>query len=299
MRHPLEPQPSPPPAGTDLAAIPGGSPLQTARRGAIIAIGGAEEKVRRRAVLRRVAEACGGADARLVIIPTASQLPEMGARYLRVFRDLGLRAVQLLPIESRADCRREDWLALLAEATGVFMTGGNQLRLSTTIGGTPVSDLLRRRNRQGLVVAGTSAGAAILSEHMIAFGDDGATPRADMVRLAPGLGLIPQVVVDQHFRQRDRLGRLITAVTYNPALIGIGLDEDTAAVIGPDDVLEVVGSGAITVIDPAGLGFSSIDSAKRQDPVCVLNLRLHVLTHGGRFDLRSREPAIPIEAAQP
>ncbi len=147
---------------------------------------------------------------------------------------------------------------MLDQVEGVFLAGGNQLRLSTTIGGTEVAQALRRRNREGMHVAGTSAGAAFLCEHMIAFGKEGASPRAKIVTLAPGLGLTNRVIIDQHFRQRDRLGRLLTALAYNPFAIGIGLDENTAAFIGPDDCLEVVGGGALTIVDPSGLEFSSM-----------------------------------------
>ena len=145
-----------------------------------------------------------------------------------------------------------------SSATGIFFTGGNQLRISTILGGTPAAKLIRARNARGVHVAGTSAGASILSEHMIAFGKEGSSPRAGSVRLAPGLGLTNRFIIDQHFRQRDRLGRLLAALAYNPFAIGIGLDEDTAAFIGPDDTLEVEGSGAITVVDAGGLTFSSM-----------------------------------------
>ena len=259
-------------------------------RGTIIPIGGAEEKLRDAAILSRFVQLCGGEDARLAIIPTASSLKETPRKYERVFGELGVRRVRSLPFESRSDCENRDWLDKLERADGVFMTGGNQLRLSTTIGGTPVADLLRDRNAgDGLVVAGTSAGASIMSEHMIAFGDEGSTPRCDMVTLAPGLGLTRLAIIDQHFRQRDRLGRLLTALAYNPRPIGIGLDEDTAAFIGPDDTLEVVGSGAITVVDPSEMEYSSMDSSHEHDPVCVIGARLHVLTAGAEYNIRTRK----------
>ncbi len=262
-------------------------------RGLIVPIGGAEEKIRDPAILRRFAERCGGPAARVAIIPTASMLPETGWTYQGIFRSLGVAAAHVLPLESRADCRAPEALAVLGDVDGVFLTGGNQLKLSTTLGGTPVAERLIAGNRGGMHVAGTSAGAAFLSEHMIAFGDEGATPRADSVRLAPGLGLTRLAIIDQHFRQRDRLGRLLTALAYNPHSIGIGLDEDTAAFVGPDDTLEVVGSGAITVIDPSDISYSSMDSAKRHDPVCVLDVRLHVLIAGARYDLRARRATPP------
>lgn len=261
-------------------------------RGFIIPIGGAEEKLRDPAILRRVVEVFGGAQARIAIIPTASQLKETGPRYRDLFLELGAHKAEILPFAEREDGSRMDWLRVIEDSTGVFMTGGNQLRLSTTLGGTPAAELLRTANLEGLHIAGTSAGAAILSEHMIAYGDEGATPRADMVTLAPGLGFTRELVVDQHFRQRDRLGRLLTALAFNPRLTGIGLDEDTAAFLGPDDVLEVAGSGAITVVDASELSFSSMDSAARREPVCIVGARLHVLIEGATYDL-GRRTALP------
>ncbi len=263
-------------------------------RGHVIPIGGAEERLRDPEILQRFADLCGGREARIAIIPTASQLADTGQGYERVFRDLGVGAARSLPLETREDCDDPRWLRRLERAEGVFLTGGNQLRLSTTIGGTRVAEILRRRNAEnGLHVAGTSAGAAFLSEHMIAFGDEGSTPHADMVTLAPGLGLTKTAVIDQHFRERDRLGRLLTALAYNPRPIGVGLDEDTAAFIGPDDRLEVQGSGAITVVDPSDLQYSSMDSAQQSEAVCMLNIRMHILIEGAAFDIRTREATAP------
>lgn len=262
-------------------------------RGFIIPIGGAEEKLRDPGILRRFVALCGGSGAKIAVIPTASQLEETGPKYRSIFLELGAEKVSVLPFTERADGSRGDWLEELQAAQGVFMTGGNQLRLSTTLGGTPVSDLLREGNARGQHVAGTSAGAAFLSEHMIAFGDEGATPRSDMVTLAPGLGLTKMMVVDQHFRQRDRLGRLLTALAYNPRPIGVGLDEDTAAFLGPDDILEVAGSGALTVVDPSEISFSSMDSARRSEPVCLLDVRLHILIEGATYNIHTRRPTAP------
>ncbi|MDP6108059.1 MAG: cyanophycinase, partial [Candidatus Brocadiia bacterium] len=244
-------------------------------RGYIVPIGGAEDKVRDAAILRRFASICGGSEARIIVIPTASQLLETADQYLDIFGSFGVADVFSLDFEARADCKRPDWLERLRSATGVFITGGNQLRLSTTIGGTEVADFIREANRnEGLHVAGTSAGASVMAEHMIAYGDEGATPRSDMVTLVPGLGLTHSIIVDQHFRQRDRLGRLLTSLAYNPRPIGIGLDEDTAAFISPERVMEVVGSGAITIVDAAEMEYSTMDSTRRHEPVCLTNIRL-------------------------
>jgi cyanophycinase len=258
------------------------------QRGWIIPIGGAEEKEDAPQILSRFVELCGGDEADIVVIPSASQLRETGPRYVRLFRELGARAVESIDFDTRRDAEEPGRLARLREATGIFLTGGNQLRLTTLLGGTQVSRMIRTRNAEGVHVAGTSAGAAVLSEHMIAFGEEGGSPRAGSVRLAPGFGLTNRFIIDQHFRQRDRLGRLTTALAFNPFAIGIGLDEDTAAFIGPDNDLEVVGSGGVTVVDAHGLQFSSMDQVDEGQPLCVLGLQVHVLTAGANFNLHTR-----------
>lgn len=260
-------------------------------RGFIVPVGGAEEKMGDVAILRRFATLCGGPGSRIAIIPTASSQADTGARYEELFHTLGVKEAKSLPIASRADCEHREWLDVLDQVDGVFLTGGNQLRLSTMIGGTEVAKAVRRRNAEGMHVAGTSAGAAFLCEHMIAFGREGASPRAKIVTLAPGLGLTNRVIIDQHFRQRDRLGRLLTALAYNPFAIGIGLDENTAGFIGPDETLEVVGSGALTIVDASGLEFSSMAQVRKNDAVCLIGLRLHILDQGSTFNLHSRVAA--------
>ncbi len=257
-------------------------------RGFIIPIGGAEDKLRDPEILKRFVRICGGKRARLAIIPTASEMRDTGTRYAKVFEEIGVREVRVYPFANREDCEREDQLEELTESDGVFLTGGNQLRLSTTLGGTRAAQALRRMNADGVHIAGTSAGAGFLSEHMIAFGEEGLSPRADMVTLAPGLGLTNRVILDHHFTRRERLGRLMTALGYNPFAVGVGLDEDTAAFIGPDDTLEVAGSGALTIVDPSELEYSSMDSARESDPVCLVGLRVHILVDGWSFDLQSR-----------
>jgi len=258
-------------------------------RGFIIAIGGAEEKLHNPEILDRFVDICGGRSARITIIPTASELEDTGRNYEKLFRKLGIKHASVLQMLTREDCHSQDFLDYIEGSQGVFMTGGNQLRLSTTLGGTPVAQTIRRRNAAGMHVAGTSAGAAFMPEHMIAGGAEGSTPSPDMVTMAPGLGLTNSFIIDQHFRERDRLGRLLTALAYNPFAVGIGLDEDTAAFIKPGDCLEVVGSGGITIIDPTHLSYSSMDRARRGDPVSLIDVKLHILIAGGRFDIASRQ----------
>lgn len=261
-------------------------------RGHLLPIGGAEDH-EDRAILRRFVELAGGDDAVIVVVPVASRMKDTGSRYLEVFDDLGVADATSVMIRTREDAMNDRHTAPLRAATGIFLTGGDQLRLATVLGGTPVARTIRRANATGVHVAGTSAGAAIMPEHMIAGGDAGATPEADMVTLAPGFGLTNSVVIDQHFRQRDRLGRLLTAVSYNPFLIGLGIDEDTGVLLGPDDTFEVLGSGAVTVVDPSALSYSSMSSARAGEPVSLVDLRLHVLAAGARYDIAERRADIP------
>lgn len=262
-------------------------------RGYIIPIGGAEDKIADRVILRRFVELCGGTQASIAILPTASELGSTGSRYEEVFRDLGVASARELPYQTRQEADRADWMEFLLNATGVFMTGGNQLRLSTILGGTAVAQALRRRNALGVHIAGTSAGAAFLSEHMIAGGKGGSTPRGGQVTLAPGLGLTNRIIVDQHFRQRDRLGRVLAAVAYNPFAIGMGFDENTAGFIGSDNVMEIVGEGGITIIDSSQLLYSGMATAEPNQPVNLIGVRLHILTPGSRYDLESRVATPP------
>jgi cyanophycinase len=257
-------------------------------RGWIVPIGGAENKENDRRILERFVRVSGGEDADIVVIPTASRAHETGARYEEIFRDIGAARVTVMDFDTRRDCQEPGRLERIKEASGVFFTGGNQLRLTTLLGGTAVAKLIRVRNARGVTVGGTSAGASILSEHMIAAGDEGSSMIAGSVRLAPGLGLTNRFIIDQHFRQRDRLGRLLTALAYNPFAVGIGLDEDTAAFIAPDETVEVEGTGGATIVDGADVSYSSIDSVEEGQPVCMLGLRLHVLTAGATFNLHTR-----------
>ncbi len=257
-------------------------------RGWIVPIGGAENKENDRHILERFMRVSGGTGGNIVVIPTASRMHETGPRYERIFKDLGAAQVAVMDFDTRRDCQEAGRLRRIEDATGIFFTGGNQLRLTTLLGGTPVAKLIRARNAQGVTVGGTSAGASILSEHMIAFGDEGSSVISGSVRLAPGLGLTNRFIIDQHFRQRDRLGRLVTALAYNPFAIGIGLDEDTAAFIGPDETVEIEGSGGATIVDASEVSYSSISEVDEGQPVSVLGLRLHILVAGATFNLHTR-----------
>jgi len=257
--------------------------------GHVMIIGGAEDKVRERVILTRFIKLAGGPDARIAVISTASSLgPLAGEMYRRVFGELGAAEVHPIHAWTRAEANDKEAARTVADATGIFLTGGNQLRLSSTIGGTALAQQIVRRHREGTVIAGTSAGASAMSTHMVAFGASGATPKQRMVQMAAGLGILPGVIVDQHFEARNRLGRLLAIIASNPSLLGIGVDEDTAGVVGPDRVMEVIGRRSVTILDGAA---SETDAweVKAHKPVMISNVVLHSLPQGYRFDLERRE----------
>jgi cyanophycinase len=256
--------------------------------GTLFAIGGAEARMRRRSVLDAFVASAGGTQARIAVVSSASSLGvEVVEVYRGVFTSLGAGQVISLRPESRAEAHDPDLVEQLRTVSAVFLTGGNQLKLSSFITGTPFGEAIKEANERGTVVAGTSAGASILAEHMIAFGTGGATPKQRMSQLSAGLGLLRGVVIDQHFEQRNRYGRLLSLVAQSPSLLGLGVDEDTAAVIDDGSRLGVIGRGAVTVVDGQNL-VSNAFVAKRTSPLLVSGAVLHVLPAGSQFDLTTR-----------
>lgn len=255
--------------------------------GPIMAIGGAEDKLDDKIILSTFAQLAGGAQARIAIVPTASSIEMAGERYKAIFLAMGARSADVVFIESRDDANGDAPLELLEDATGIFLTGGNQMRLSVIVGGTEAARLVKARHSAGAIVAGTSAGASILSSHMVAFGASGDTPKQRMASMVAGFGLVPDLIIDQHFRQRDRIGRLLSLVASNPGLLGVGIDEDTAALIGPNGVMDVIGRSAVTIVDGTHM-YSDIFQVKGYGPITVSGAILHVLTAGRRFDIHQR-----------
>jgi cyanophycinase len=254
----------------------------------VIVIGGAEDKVRDRVILQRFVALAGGPRALIAVISTASSFGlEAAERYRSVFSDLGAKQVTPLHAATRSEANDEATAKAIRGASGVFLTGGNQLKLASIIGGTRVADAILSAFRDGAVVAGTSAGASAMSSHMVAFGASGTTPKQRMAQIAAGLGILPGVVVDQHFQQRNRLGRLLSLIAQNPSLLGLGVDEDTAGIVGPDHVMEVIGRGSVTVVDGSASETDAWD-VKGHRPVMISNVVLHSLPAGYRFDLIRR-----------
>lgn len=256
--------------------------------GPVLLIGGAEDKFREKVILSTFAGLTGGADGHVVVISTASSLGEVAtATYRDLFLGLGIGRVSGIHPEERGDADAPAAARLLADATGVFLTGGNQSRLTQVVGGTRLADAISNAHDRGVAVAGTSAGASALGAHMVAFGRPGPTPKHRMVHLAAGLGVVPGVVVDQHFEQRGRIGRLLALVAQSPSLLGIGIDEDTCAVVAPDQTLSVIGRGAVTIVDGSHVATDAY-RGKGHRPVMVSGAVLHSLPSGYRFDVRAR-----------
>lgn len=256
--------------------------------GPVMVIGGAEDKLKERVILSRFIELAGGADARIVVISTASSLGEVATDlYRELFEHIGCGDVTGLRPLSREEANDPAAEAAVREATGIFLSGGNQLRLASVVGGTKLGAALLDAHERGVVVAGTSAGASAVSTHMVAFGASGATPKHRMAQISAGLGLLKGVVVDQHFEQRTRLGRLLSVVSQSPSLVGLGLDEDTAAIIHADQTIEVIGKGAVTIVDGSQVTTDSFHT-KGHRPMMVSGVILHSLPAGYWFDLQSR-----------
>ena len=251
-------------------------------------IGGAEDKLRDKVILHRFVTLAGGPDARIVVISTASSLGDMATElYRHLFGDMGCDQVIGLRPMTRDEANDPESAAALENATAVFLTGGNQLRLSSVVGGTAIGAAILAAHDRGAVVAGTSAGASAVSTHMVAFGATGATPKHRMAQISAGLGLLKNVVVDQHFEQRTRLGRLLAVVAQSPSLIGLGLDEDTAALVFADQTLEVLGRGAVTIVDGSQVVTDAFNT-KGHRPMMVSGAILHSLPSGYGFDLTNR-----------
>jgi len=260
-------------------------------------IGGAEDKLGQRVILSRFVQLGGGDKAHIGVISTASSLGEAATElYRHIFTRLGAASVIGLRPETREEANDPGTIAALENITGIFMTGGNQLRLSSVIGGTKLGRAILEAHGRGVVVAGTSAGASAVATHMMAFGSSGATPKHRMAHVSVGLGLLVNVVVDQHFEQRTRLGRLLAVVAQSPSLIGLGLDEDTAAIVDANDILEVIGRGAVTIVDGSDV-ITDAFQATGHKPMMVSNARLHSLPSGYRFDLRARR-VLPLDAGK-
>ena len=267
-----------------------------ATKTAVLVIGGAEDKVHGREILQTFFARAGAGDAHIAIIPSASREPALsGSQYLQIFGEMGAKQVDILDIRERKQCEEQYVQACLEACTGVFLTGGDQLRLCAVLADTPAMETVRLRvQKSQLTLAGTSAGAAIMGHHMIAGGGSGESPNRALVELGTGLGILPEVIVDQHFQNRNRMARLISAIAAHPDRLGIGIDEDTCAMVEGDGLLQVMGKGTVTIVDPGEVSYTNYLQVGATDPLSLHNLRVHVLSYGDRYHLHQRTVLAPV-----
>lgn len=256
----------------------------------LVIIGGAEDKQGDCTILREFVRRSGGINARIVVMTVATELPrEVGEDYMRIFERLGVEDVRIVDTVEREDANTSTYLEAIEKATGVFFTGGNQARITSVLRETELDKLLHKRLAEGLVIGGTSAGAAMMPDMMIVEGDSETNPRIEIVEMEPGMAFLPGVVIDQHFAQRGRIGRLLSAVAQQPVNLGFGIDENTAIVV-TNNQIEVVGEGAITVLDVSGITHTNLGQILKDEDLALCGVKLHILPHGYRFDLASRQP---------
>jgi len=268
-------------------------------RGHMVIIGGAEDKSGDCAILREFIKLAGGRDSRLTVLSTASEDPRSGEVYRSLFVELGAAEVSVLAVRHRAEANQQQYVSVSRESSGIFFTGGDQLRITGVLGGSKLSRALLESYHGGAVIAGTSAGASAMSETMLVGGSDDATPNKEIIRMAPGLGFLKEVVVDQHFAQRGRIGRLLAVMAHNPYILGVGIDEDTAISVSPDEIFKVIGSGTVTVLDGKGVSHSNVSESGMNNPLALTDVRLHILPRGYGYHLGQRQVLMHINKEDP
>ncbi len=258
--------------------------------GNLIIIGGAEDKAGECTILKTFVTLSGAAGGKLTVITTATEMPdEAGNQYKTLFTALGAHFTSILNVNTRDDADLDVNAKLLSESSGIFFTGGDQLRITSILGGTKIYTALHNAYKAGATIAGTSAGASAMSRTMIVDGNNNDPARKCTLKMAPGLGLLERVLIDQHFHQRGRIGRLLCGVAENPSILGVGIDEDTAVRVFPDDHFEVIGSNSVTVVDGRNIKSSNVSELKPDENLAIANVVLHVLPAGYGYNLSSRE----------
>ena len=257
----------------------------------LIIIGGHEDKTDDKLILRAVAQRVNG--GRLVIATVASGVPDKQyEEYEQIFRGLGVKHVYKLNVDTREDAKSEKALRILDETTAIFFTGGDQVKITSLLGCSPVCERMQEIYETGGCIAGTSAGASVMSETMMVGGNDEHTHRiGSALRLAPGLGFVRGLIVDQHFAERGRVGRLLGAVTQNPRVLGVGVDENTAVILERDQKFTVIGEGGVTILDAGSSTYSNITDEETDRSLSVFDVKLHLLSMGDWFDCATRTPA--------
>lgn len=258
-------------------------------KGKLLIIGGAEDKWGQSSVLKHAIDMCGGTEEKIIVLTTATQKPqEVGEEYREVFKRLGVQTIDVLNIDDRNDANNDSVAQRISGAAGIFFTGGDQLRITSILGGTKTYKALLDIYTKGKPIIGTSAGASAMSSTMIVDGNSNSAARKCTLGMSPGLGFLEQVIIDQHFEQRGRLGRLLVGVAQNPSILGIGIDEDTAIKVHSNAFFEVVGTNCVTVIDGTTIQKSNVSELNSEEIIALSNVTIHVLPCGFGFDLNNR-----------
>jgi cyanophycinase len=257
----------------------------------LIIIGGKEDRTNNKIILGEVAKRVGSGKLVVTTVAMANGTDQLFDQYEKAFRSLGVKHLYNLEISAREEAKLPGKLKVLDDAVGVFFTGGDQIKITSQIGDTPIFERVREIYDEGGVIAGTSAGAAVMSETMlVAGGEENSHVIGGSVRMAPGLGLLDGVIIDQHFTERGRFGRLLGAVAQNPKNLGIGIDEQTAIVVERENGFYVLGSGAVYVVDGTEVTYSNVAEEELKKTLSIYNVRMHMLSQGDRFDLLNRQP---------
>jgi len=258
--------------------------------GPLVIVGGAEDKIGECRILREFVRLGGGKNARVLVMTVATELPiEVGMDYVEVFRKLGVDDVRTFDVSSREAGNRDSAVEFIRDASCIYFTGGDQLRITKLLGGTRTDAALHDALHRGVPLGGTSAGASMMSSTMIVEGESETNPKISVVDMAPGMEFLDGVVIDQHFAQRGRLGRLLSAVAQYPHHLGLGIDEDTAVIV-EENTLRVIGKGAVSIVDAGSLSYSNLDEVQTDESLALCGIRLHILPDGYGFHLRQRSP---------
>jgi cyanophycinase len=258
-------------------------------KGYLIIIGGAEDKEGDKTILSQAQQMLSGEDV-LTVITTATEKPEeVGNNYFNVFKSIGIKNIKILNINTRDDADNEKNYEAIVNSRCLFMTGGDQLRITSILGGTRASHAIKALYESGGIIMGTSAGASVMSSTMIVEGNDNSPASKCTLKMAPGLGLFDGVIIDQHFEQRGRFGRLLCGVAENPDVLGIGIDENTAIKLYPDMHFEVIGSNAVTILDGMSIQASNVSELNPNEILAIMGVTVHVLPQGYGFNLKDRK----------
>lgn len=260
-------------------------------KGDLIIIGGGEDKEGDKDILNKVCNSIDKEKDIILVATVATEYPEEAFnKYKKIFNELKVKNIQGLNIKNRLDSELIENVELVKKASLIFFTGGDQLRITSLIGGTPLYETLKSSVDKGCIMVGTSAGASVMSDTMIVKGEDDESPKKSSIKMAPGLGFLNGIMIDQHFAQRGRIGRLLEAIAQNPEVLGVGIDEDTALVVKDSGEAEIIGSGAIYFLDARNITYTNVSEQNLNEILSVFNVKLHVLKEGNRFNLLTKLP---------